>query len=249
MAQAASPSWARQVDGCWLPAPWGGHPVLDFCNTLAGWGGPEQHDYLTTFEHVVLFSREAGLMTDAVAHNLVGRQSPAQFVGARGLRAATYAALTGAAGEHEWTVLAAVAHEAAHEARLLPADPGARWSLPVALGVRLPLLSLATAVADFLVSPSVSQVSRCPGDGCGWLFLNTRGRRKWCSMAVCGNRSKVREHAARTREAGVDPLRWPTLNLGDAPEEGVLMVRPSKVRPGVPGTGRGAGSSDRQDGR
>ncbi|MYV62710.1 hypothetical protein GTW37_28835, partial [Streptomyces sp. SID4931] len=25
-----------------------------------------------------------------------------------------------------------------------------------------------------------------PGKGCGWLFLDTAGRRRWCSLGVCG---------------------------------------------------------------
>jgi predicted RNA-binding Zn ribbon-like protein len=43
-------------------------------------------------------------------------------------------------------------------------------------------------------------VKACPGDSCGWLFLDPRGRRRWCIMATCGNRSKVRAHAARQHE-------------------------------------------------
>ncbi|MGW5195753.1 CGNR zinc finger domain-containing protein, partial [Kribbella sp. NPDC004138] len=41
-----------------------------------------------------------------------------------------------------------------------------------------------------------AHVRTCPS--CGWLFLDPRGRRRWCSMATCGNRAKVRAHAART---------------------------------------------------
>ncbi|HET7305552.1 MAG TPA: CGNR zinc finger domain-containing protein [Segeticoccus sp.] len=39
----------------------------------------------------------------------------------------------------------------------------------------------------------------CPGDDCGWLFLNPGGRRRWCSMSPCGNRAKVAAHARRHR--------------------------------------------------
>jgi predicted RNA-binding Zn ribbon-like protein len=38
----------------------------------------------------------------------------------------------------------------------------------------------------------LSRVRRCPGRGCGWLFLDTSGRRRWCSMASCGSREKMR---------------------------------------------------------
>ncbi|MBG06432.1 MAG: hypothetical protein CMM59_20415 [Rhodospirillaceae bacterium] len=39
----------------------------------------------------------------------------------------------------------------------------------------------------------------CPGEACGWLFLDeSRNRRRtWCSMEVCGNRAKARRHYQR----------------------------------------------------
>src|SRR6478736_4345946 len=44
---------------------------------------------------------------------------------------------------------------------------------------------------------AVEAVHACPGNDCGWLFLDPRNRRRWCSMAVCGNRAKARAHARR----------------------------------------------------
>jgi predicted RNA-binding Zn ribbon-like protein len=32
---------------------------------------------------------------------------------------------------------------------------------------------------------------RLPGVDCGSLFLDPRGRRRWCDMAACGNRATV----------------------------------------------------------
>ncbi|MFH9585335.1 CGNR zinc finger domain-containing protein [Streptomyces luteogriseus] len=29
-------------------------------------------------------------------------------------------------------------------------------------------------------------VRRCPGQDCGWLFLDESGRRRWCSLVTCG---------------------------------------------------------------
>ncbi|MGE5829869.1 MAG: CGNR zinc finger domain-containing protein [Micromonosporaceae bacterium] len=40
-------------------------------------------------------------------------------------------------------------------------------------------------------------MSACPGEICGWLFADPRGRRRWCSMAWCGNRAKARRYARR----------------------------------------------------
>jgi predicted RNA-binding Zn ribbon-like protein len=55
--------------------------------------------------------------------------------------------------------------------------------------------------ADLLVGPEREQLRACPG--CNWLFVDgsrTR-KRRWCSMAACGNRSKARSHYQRQRDA------------------------------------------------
>ncbi len=46
-------------------------------------------------------------------------------------------------------------------------------------------------------SGEATRVEACGGHGCGWLFPNRSGRRRWCLMSVCGNRAKVRAFAAR----------------------------------------------------
>jgi predicted RNA-binding Zn ribbon-like protein len=42
-------------------------------------------------------------------------------------------------------------------------------------------------------------VKECDGHDCGWLFLDTSkaGRRRWCSMDVCGNRAKAQRYRRR----------------------------------------------------
>lgn len=61
-----------------------------------------------------------------------------------------------------------------------------------------PMLRAATELAT---SPALERVRSCPGEDCGWLFLDTSkaGRRRWCSMAICGNRLKTKRHRARAR--------------------------------------------------
>ncbi len=71
------------------------------------------------------------------------------------------------------------------------------WELPEDLG--LPLDQLALLAGELLTGAARDHVRLCPGENCGWMFLDPRGRRRWCSMATCGNRAKVRAHAARTR--------------------------------------------------
>lgn len=61
---------------------------------------------------------------------------------------------------------------------------------------------LAAACADLLTHQSHGNVRKCENPNCSMLFAdNKRGpRRRWCSMAVCGNRMKVAAHRARQRE-------------------------------------------------
>jgi predicted RNA-binding Zn ribbon-like protein len=41
----------------------------------------------------------------------------------------------------------------------------------------------------------------CDNDTCRWVFYDSSptGRRRWCSMATCGNRAKARRHRERQR--------------------------------------------------
>ncbi|MEI2666262.1 CGNR zinc finger domain-containing protein [Rossellomorea sp. LJF3] len=62
-----------------------------------------------------------------------------------------------------------------------------------ALDTMLPPI-LQSAV-DLLTSKNeLGRVKQCEGDPCGWLFFDTSRNksRRWCSMADCGNRAKVR---------------------------------------------------------
>jgi predicted RNA-binding Zn ribbon-like protein len=49
----------------------------------------------------------------------------------------------------------------------------------------------------------LSDVKACEGAHCTLLFADhTRGRsRRWCSMAICGNRAKVTAHRDRQKAA------------------------------------------------
>ncbi|MDP9220673.1 MAG: CGNR zinc finger domain-containing protein, partial [Actinomycetota bacterium] len=78
--------------------------------------------------------------------------------------------------------------------------PTARWVLPESR-LDAPLLAISAQLADLLCSPLSGVVAACPGRGCGWLFADPRRRRRWCDMAVCGNRAKARRHAERRDKA------------------------------------------------
>jgi predicted RNA-binding Zn ribbon-like protein len=101
--------------------------------------------------------------------------------------------------------LEALAHvhaEAASAARLTAADDGA-WRLTwLAAEPRAVRFAVAVDAMALLADPArLARVHLCPGPACGWLFLDTSGRRRWCSMSTCGSRVKMRRLYARRREA------------------------------------------------
>jgi hypothetical protein len=67
-----------------------------------------------------------------------------------------------------------------------------------------PLVSLLAVSAMAILSDQREQdrLKMCPGENCGWLFLDEtkNGRRTWCRMEGCGNRAKAARHYARQRE-------------------------------------------------
>ena len=62
--------------------------------------------------------------------------------------------------------------------------------------------AVAVDAMALLADPArLARVHRCPGPACGWLFLDTSGRRRWCSMSTCGSRVKMRRLYERRRQA------------------------------------------------
>jgi predicted RNA-binding Zn ribbon-like protein len=65
------------------------------------------------------------------------------------------------------------------------------------------LWPVAQSAAELLVSDELARVKTCDNHTCAWLFLDRskNGRRRWCDMAVCGNRAKARRYRDRHRTA------------------------------------------------
>lgn len=64
------------------------------------------------------------------------------------------------------------------------------------------LLPLAEEIAKFICSADFRHIKACEGGGCTLLFLDQSHRhgRRWCSMAICGNRAKSAAFAARAKK-------------------------------------------------
>lgn len=63
------------------------------------------------------------------------------------------------------------------------------------------LAPLALAAAELLTGSDPRRLRRCAAADCNAWFVDTSkgGRRRWCSMATCGNRAKAARHRRRQR--------------------------------------------------
>jgi predicted RNA-binding Zn ribbon-like protein len=71
-----------------------------------------------------------------------------------------------------------------------------RWRSPESL-----LLPIAEALAKFGCEEDFANIKACEGHSCTLIFADhTRRRaRRWCSMAICGNRAKQAAHRLRLK--------------------------------------------------
>jgi predicted RNA-binding Zn ribbon-like protein len=193
-----------EIDGVVVPRRVAGHLALDFVNTYAGWGSSDGREYLVDYDALVVWAGEAGLVSSSEVPRLQ-RHARADGCAARrtleravDLRAALHEVIT---DPDHWTGIEVVGSAVARAAGRARIEGGPRPRWVAADGLDRPLDAAALAAADLLTRAPLDDVRSCPGDGCGWMFLDPRGRRRWCRMEWCGNRAKVRAHAERSRRA------------------------------------------------
>jgi predicted RNA-binding Zn ribbon-like protein len=199
------------VDGLTLPIAIGNHPAVDLCNTETDWTRATPHEYLVSYPHFVVWSREVGLLDAGTAARSLAASSrqrggvDAILARALDFRGALHRVLVGSAAQADWRTIDGELAANVPALHLRPATasdhaPLGAWSLS-ADAVDAPLAAVVWAAAGLLTTARPGDVRACPGAACGWLFLDPAGRRRWCSMAWCGNRAKVRRHAERQRRA------------------------------------------------
>jgi predicted RNA-binding Zn ribbon-like protein len=190
---------------------------LDFLNSIAT-PADTPIDWLDSGEGLMRWLEQAGLVTARVLTEVSSRALPGELDGvaaqARGLREW----FRGFVKEHMGRPLAAsdlsaldplnelLARDEGFR-QIVPKRPGGeaglelrstrRWRSPESL-----LLPIGEALAACLCEEDFSNVKACEGDACSLVFADhTRGHaRRWCAMAICGNRAKVAAHRKRLRE-------------------------------------------------
>lgn len=201
----------------------GGHPALDFINTVSGRTGvpdsknPREYVILADkfVDHVDLISwgRKAGLLTEHETLEILQAAEKDPDTAKKVLKKAVvlrellYRLLKSSIEKWEpdpkdlanfnAEILAARKHERLDHSG---GEFSSAWS---EVSLRTLLGMVAGSAAKLLTSPALSKVGQCGGPECRWLFLDEsrRHNRQWCVMKDCGNVAKVRRF--RDRKAAV----------------------------------------------
>lgn len=188
-----------------FPPKIAGQLCLDFTNT-AEFRGQEGHiDFLKSYEHVLGWCWQAGLIADADTENLqhYADNHPGEadviFAEAIHLRETIFAIFAGHTENRPENIsffqdawAGAIQNRSFEETE----DVG-RW---VWLNQNQPacvMWPLVFDAAELFTSPRRKKVRQCPN--CGWLFVDTsrNGARRWCSMDYCGSKVKSRRQYER----------------------------------------------------
>jgi len=171
-----------------------GHPALDFVNTAEERGHPEADDALKTPADLRLWGERYGLLDGSAGAD--GR-ADAEFRKARQAREVLYALLFARVHNQplpdaELSRLAELAVDAYRAGRPEASGDGSlRWGWDRSDLATIRHVAVTSAI-DLLQTKPSPRLKQCPGEHCGWFFLDAtkRGNRRWCSMRECGQDAK-----------------------------------------------------------
>ncbi|WP_322026964.1 CGNR zinc finger domain-containing protein [Burkholderia sp. BCC1977] len=178
----------------------GGHPALDFLNTVADTGKTRDEDKLVDWAAVRGWAGNSGLLVGADLARFLHhpRQDGADALAAlHGFREEAYAALAhltagegGSAGARAAERLAEAIRDAIGRSTFDSVDGRFAWR-PDARAASRWIDAAALGFEHLLRGDDFARVRQC--GRCTWFFVD-RGRgvgRRWCDMRTCGNRAKV----------------------------------------------------------
>jgi predicted RNA-binding Zn ribbon-like protein len=182
----------------------GGHPALDFANTVDSRRGRWGPDFLHSFDDLLVIAERTAVL-DSVAVSRLRKKASADPKRARAvvdramsLREAIHQVFIAEDTGRTYPstalqVVETTAREGRSRERFLHTKSGFAWSLPFDeledVGRAFALASLELLIAR----NDRREIRECKGDNCGWLFLDHSkgGHRRWCSDASCGTRSRI----------------------------------------------------------
>jgi predicted RNA-binding Zn ribbon-like protein len=187
----------------------GGHPALDFVNTLGGRPEDPDDEYLFEYGDLVTFAAGSGLIGPATSNRLrraaQRHRSEASDVLARALdlrgrldRVLRAQVESKPASRGDLDAVRQAYVTALSAATVTAVGSHYAWDWPDrSPGLELPLWPIASEAVELLRRGPLDRIARC--GRCRWLFLDTsRSRsRRWCSMNACGSIMKMRRYRAR----------------------------------------------------
>jgi predicted RNA-binding Zn ribbon-like protein len=186
--------------------------ALAFANTLTARHTPSPVERLVSYDALLAWSREAGLIKAEDLERLAARARRRAADGAaivdrartlRELLHDTFLSTSEGRAPAEPTLAALSALLSAWypHGRLVPAEGALHWVYAGDDDLERPLWEVARSVARLLTSPLLARVHACAAEDCRWWFLDDtkNGSRRWCDMKICGNRDKVRRYRERQR--------------------------------------------------
>ena len=176
----------------------GGHPALDFTNTVDGRGPVPGPDVLRSYGDLLDWAVRLRILGEDEAGGLRGSDPDA---GARALdhakrfREALYRILSdrSAARRDDLDCVQQTISEAQAARRLDAGKDGFVWRWRED-DLDTVTHRVALAAAELLASSALTRTRVCASETCRWLFLDQSrpGRRIWCSDEGCGTANRVR---------------------------------------------------------
>lgn len=189
----------------------GGHPAANFVNTVRYWEpdlskqDPAGPDHFDTLDDFIDWSVDIGLLSQTDAAHFRRADTAGKGKVLRQLRELRrhlleilVALINGrAAPQASLDTLNEVLRRTAGWHQLVAGQHGhgIRWSWDFGdAPVSAILGPVAWQAADLLENGPLERLKQCPGEHCGWLFIDSSKNRSrnWCSMKTCGNAAKVK---------------------------------------------------------
>jgi predicted RNA-binding Zn ribbon-like protein len=191
----------------------GGALCLDFANTVDSRPTVEPEELLGDYADLVEWGRQSGALDERAARRLERRaganrgRADTVLRRARALREALFEIFSARANGSRLPaaalrILNSNLPSALSVMRLGEAEGNVVWEWEKKYPLDRVVWPVVRSAAELLTSPRLDRVRVCAAAECAWLFLDEsrNGSRRWCDMAVCGNRNKVRRFRGRRRD-------------------------------------------------
>lgn len=190
-----------------------GDVSLDLVNTIDWRTSGAPLELLNSYSDLLRWGRHTGLIKQQEARRLsieadkYPQRGVAALKRAITLRETLFRIFSAAANERQAEAadlnsLNQRLSDALARLRLAPTSEGYLWEWKCGdADLERMLWPVIRAASELLTSENLSLLRQCPGEGCAWLFLDTSRNksRRWCTMEICGNRSKARRHYEQIR--------------------------------------------------